>query len=82
MATDSLESMGQTVVPGNNFHIVVHTDSEEETDILFAKLSNGGEIEMPLNRTFWGAYFGMCRDKFGIQWMINFDVPKTTKPIV
>jgi PhnB protein len=76
MATDALESMGQTITHGNNFHICIQADSEEETDKLFAKLSTGGKIEMPLNKTFWGAYFGMCRDKFGIQWMVNFDLPK------
>lgn len=75
MATDALESMGQKIVSGNNFHIVVHADTEEETDKLFDMLSNGGKIEMPLNKTFWGAYFGMCEDKFGIRWMINYDLP-------
>ena len=75
-ATDVLESMEQTLTQGNNFYILVKTESEEETDLLFKKLSEGGKIEMPVNKTFWGAYCGMCRDKFGIQWMINFDLPK------
>ncbi len=74
MATDALESMGRDLTTGNNFHICINTDSEKETEILFEKLSEGGKIEMPLNRTFWGAYFGMARDKFGIQWMINYDI--------
>lgn len=76
MATDILESMGQTLTQGNNFYINVQTESEEETDRLFKKLSDGGETEMPVNKTFWGAYCGMCRDKFGIQWMINYDLPE------
>lgn len=72
MATDSLESMDQRLEAGNNFHICLHTESEGETDRLFEGLSKGGKVEMPLNKTFFGSYFGMCRDKFGIQWMINF----------
>jgi PhnB protein len=72
MATDALESMGQQVEHGNNYHIVLHTESEAETDRIFDGLSKGGKIEMPLNKTFWGAYFGMFRDKFGVQWMINY----------
>ena len=72
MATDSLESMGQKIEHGNNYHICLHTESEAETDRIFDGLSKGGKIEMPLNKTFWGAYFGMFRDRFGVQWMINY----------
>ncbi|MEO8885589.1 MAG: VOC family protein [Mucilaginibacter sp.] len=74
LATDTLESMGMSLNAGNNFYICVNTESEEETDRYFNKLVENGKIEMPLNKTFWGAYCGMCRDKFGIQWMINFDL--------
>ncbi|HEY4326855.1 MAG TPA: VOC family protein [Mucilaginibacter sp.] len=74
MATDALESMGMTITPGNNFYIQVSTENEEETDRLFNGLSAGGKIEIPLNKTFWGSYCGMCQDKFGIQWMINYDM--------
>jgi PhnB protein len=73
MATDMLESMGQALVAGNNFHICIQAESEKEVEKLFNGLSAGGKIEMPLNKTMWGAYFGMCRDKFGIQWMFNYD---------
>lgn len=73
MATDALESMGMTVTMGNNFYIVVNTESEGETELYFSALAEDGSIEMPLNQTFWGAYCGMCRDKFGIQWMITYD---------
>ncbi|MES2006048.1 MAG: VOC family protein [Bacteroidota bacterium] len=76
MATDFLESMGQQLEPGNNFHLCIQAESEKEVDKLFAALSAGGSVEMPVNKTFWGAYFGMCRDKYGIQWMINFDLNK------
>ncbi|HMH20980.1 MAG TPA: VOC family protein [Puia sp.] len=71
MATDSLASMGHQVTHGNNFHICVDMESEAEAERVFEALSDNGKIEMPMNKTFWGAYFGMCRDKFGIQWMIN-----------
>lgn len=73
MATDTLESMGQTLTMGNNFSLAVNTESEAETDRLFHALSAGGKITMPLNKTFWGAYFGMCTDKFGIQWMLSYE---------
>ena len=73
MATDALESMGQTIVMGNNFYIVVNTESEDETDRFFNRLADGGKVQMPVNKTFWGAYCGMCQDKFGVQWMITYD---------
>jgi len=79
MATDALPSMGRHVTEGNNFYTCLHTGSEEETEKLFALLSEDGQVEMPLNKTFWGAYFGMCRDKFGVQWMINYTYPLSTK---
>lgn len=73
MATDALESMGQTFTPGNNFSLSISVDSEAEADELFNGLSAGGTVEMPLAKAFWGAYFGMLRDKFGVQWMVNYD---------
>ena len=71
MASDSLGT-ADPLQQGNNFHICLHTSSEPETDKLFDALSKNGRIEMPLNKTFWGAYFGMLRDKFGIQWMLSY----------
>ena len=76
MATDALESMGNAVTAGDNFHININAENEKEVDRLFANLSAGGKVEMPLNKTLWGAYFGMCRDKFGLQWMIGYTYPK------
>ncbi len=58
---------------GNNFSISINAESREEADKLFAALSTGGQVTMPMNNTFWGAYFGMFVDKFGIAWMVNFD---------
>ncbi len=57
----------------NNFSIAIAIDSKSEADRLFSELSKGGKITMPMNTTFWGAYFGMLTDKFGINWMVNFD---------
>jgi PhnB protein len=73
MATDILESMEQKLVEGNNIHLCLHTKSEAEAEKLFNALAAGGRIHMPLNKTFWGAYFGMCTDKYNIQWMINYN---------
>ena len=73
MATDSLESMGQKLTEGNNFSISISTKSKEEAEKLFHGLAEGGKVEMPLGDTFWGAYFGMFEDKFGIRWMVDYD---------
>jgi PhnB protein len=73
MATDALESMGHKMIEGNNFSISVSVESREEAERIFNGLSEGGKVEMPLADAFWGAYFGMFQDKFGIRWMINCD---------
>jgi len=73
MGTDALESMGHTVKPGSNMSISVDTKSEEEANKIFNAISTGGEVSMPLEKMFWGALFGMCTDKFGIQWMVSYD---------
>lgn len=72
MGTDALESIGQKLIFGNNFSISVHPDGKEEADRLFYALAEGGTIEMPIADQFWGDYFGSVRDKFGVQWMINY----------
>jgi PhnB protein len=76
LASDALESMGQTLKVGNNFTFAVNTDSEKEADRIFTALSNGGQITMTMNKAFWGAYVGMLTDKFAIQWMISYDPNK------
>jgi PhnB protein len=60
-------------VMGTNFAISVNAESEKDADNLFKGLSAGGKVFMPMDKTFWGAYFGMFTDRFGIQWMINYD---------
>ncbi|UEG48957.1 VOC family protein [Ferruginibacter lapsinanis] len=71
MATDAPESMGFTVNFGNNVHINLEPDTKAETKKLFDALSVGGKVTMPLADMFWGAYYGSCTDKFGVQWMFN-----------
>lgn len=71
MGTDAPESMGFKVNEGNNVHINLEPDSRAETKRLFEALSAGGTITMELQDMFWGAYYGSCTDKFGINWMFN-----------
>jgi len=77
MATDILESMGQKLNAGNNFSLTIQPESETEAEKYFNKLSAGGTVTMPLEKAFWGAYFGMLTDKFGIQWMVNYEYSQT-----
>ena len=72
MATDSPESMGLKLEKGNNMHINLEPETKEETKRLFDALSEGGDVTMPLQDMFWGAYFGTCTDKYGINWMFNY----------
>ena len=74
MGSDIMPSMGHTLVIGNNNHISIHPETKAETDTIFKALSAGGTVTMPLEETFWGAYFGMFADKFGVLWMINCDL--------
>ncbi|HVV56352.1 MAG TPA: VOC family protein [Mucilaginibacter sp.] len=73
MATDMLESQGQVLKSGNNFSLSITPGSEEEALHFFNGLSEGGKIEAPFKKEFWGAYFGMFLDKFGVRWMVNYD---------
>ena len=79
MGTDMLESMGQTLQAGNNLSLAIGADSDEEANKLFHGLSAGGQVTMPLQKAFWGDYFGMLTDKFGIQWMVSFSYKQTEK---
>jgi PhnB protein len=72
MGSDVPESMGK-VIDGTNVQISISPSSKEEADKLFNGLSAGGKVIMPMADAFWGAYFGMFTDKYGINWMINFD---------
>ena len=75
MATDAPESMGFKVEQGNNMHINLEPETREETKRLFDALAEDGKISMDLQDMFWGAYFGSCTDKYGINWMFNCTEP-------
>jgi PhnB protein len=71
MGSDAPEEMGFHVNFGNNIYINLEPDTREETKRLFDALSSGGKVEIELQDMFWGAYFGSCKDKYGVQWMFN-----------
>ena len=73
MANDVPESMGRVNEKENRSKISISAESKEEADKLFNGLSVGGQIEMPISDSPWGSYFGMFRDKYGIEWMVDFD---------
>lgn len=75
MGSDSMPGVHQ-INKGNNFSLSLNAHSREEAERLFNGLSEGGTVTMPLADTFWGAYFGMWTDKFGINWMVNYDDPE------
>ena len=73
MANDVPEILGPTNENENRSKIVISAESKEKADNLFNGLSAGGQIEMPIQDSPWGSYFGMFRDKYGIEWMVDFD---------
>jgi len=73
MANDVPESMGKTNENENRSKISISAESKEEADRLFNGLSVGGQIEVPIGDSPWGSYFGMFRDKYGIEWIVDFD---------
>jgi PhnB protein len=77
MATDIANAMEQPLIPGTNFHICIHTKSEAEVDRILNSLSAGGRVDMPASKTFFGAYFAICADKYGVQWMIEYTYPQS-----
>lgn len=73
MGSDTGGEWASSYKPGNNFSLSITTDSKESADRLFNGLSAGGLVTMPMAKTFWGDYFGMFTDQFGIAWMISFN---------
>ena len=73
LANDVPASMGRTNEHENRSKISITAESKEEAEKLFRGLSAGGEIEIPFEESISGAYFGMFRDKYGIEWMVDFD---------
>ncbi len=72
MGSDYLESLEQKTIFGNNISISIHPDSKEMADQLFAGLSKGGKVEMPMADQVWGDYFGSFVDKYGVMWMLMY----------
>ena len=70
MGADNLVAFKETLAY-NGISLIIHAESKEETDRIFAKLAEGGEIKVALDLTFWGSYYGICKDKFGITWKIT-----------
>lgn len=79
MGSDIGGDWAKHTVDGNNIQISINTESEEEAKRIFNGLSDGGRVNMPLEKTFWGALFGMLTDKFGINWMVNYDYDPANK---
>lgn len=73
MGNDVPESMGRVDENENRSKISVSADSKEEAEQIFNGLTAGGSIEVPMDESPWGSYFGMFRDKYGIEWMVDFD---------
>lgn len=73
MGNDVPEILGRVNENENRSKISISAQSREEADKLFNGLSTGGTIEMPIGESPWGSYFGMFRDKYGIEWMVDFD---------
>ena len=76
MGSDIPEAFPRAV-NGTNFYISLDMESEEEAGRIFNKLAEGGNIAMPIDKTFWGAYFGMVVDKFGVQWMVSYNYARS-----
>lgn len=72
MGSDVGGEWASDIVVGTNITISITTDTKEQADQFFSSLSEGGKVNMPMDQTFWGSYFGMCTDKFDINWMIGF----------
>jgi PhnB protein len=77
MGSDTGGEWAPDFVQGNNFSISINADNQEEADRLFNELSKGGKVTMPMANTFWGDYFGMFADKFGINWMVSYNMQKS-----
>lgn len=80
MGSDTPEQMGRHNEMETRSKISISTETKEEADSIFNGLSQGGKIEMPIADSPWGSYFGMLRDKFGIEWMVDFDLKYKGQP--
>jgi PhnB protein len=76
MASDVLESFGRPLVEGNNVYVSVHPTSRQDAGRIFNALSEGAEVETPIADQAWGDYYGALKDRFGVQWMVNYSPPR------
>jgi len=76
MGSDIPKSYEDHFVTGTNVNLTLSPDNEEEARRVFDSLASGGRVTMPMDKTFWGSLFGMLTDKFGINWMVDFELPK------
>ena len=74
---DTSNNFENSTIIGNNITLSIETDSMDEATRIFKGLSDGGTVTMPLDKTFWDAYYGMFIDKYGINWMVNYDLSKS-----
>jgi PhnB protein len=74
MGCDSVDALGQSTAFGSKITLSITTDSRTNADRIFVGLSTNGQVRMAMNETFWGSYFGVVADKFGIHWTISCDV--------
>jgi PhnB protein len=72
MGSDNIEAYKE-IMSYSNFSLSISTDKKEEADKLFKKLSKGCKIRLSMNETFWGSYYGVVNDRFGINWKISFE---------
>lgn len=79
MGSDTGAAWASNFSQGTNYSISINTDAKGEADRLFNGLSSGGKVTMPMNNTFWGDYFGMFTDKFGVHWMVSFNEAQQQK---
>lgn len=77
MGSDTGGEWASNFQVGNNFSISVSADSKADADRFFNSLSEGGQVSMPMADTFWGSYFGMLVDQFGVAWMVGYDAPQS-----
>lgn len=76
MGSDTGGEWAPQYVQGNNFSISITADNKEDADRFFNELSKGGNVTMPMDNTFWGDYFGMFADKFGVNWMVSYSAQR------
>ncbi len=77
LGSDTMGAQSGPFIPGNNIQLSLQAKDASDADRLYGALSAGGQQTMPMQHTFWGSYFGMLKDRFGIGWLISFEEKKT-----